>query len=34
LEACQQLERMHATTLGAVLITARDGGSRRYPHRG
>jgi polysaccharide biosynthesis transport protein len=34
LEAHQQLERMHATTLGAVLITARDGGSRRYPHRG
>jgi capsular exopolysaccharide synthesis family protein len=34
LEARQHLERMHATTLGAVLITARDGGPRRYPHRG
>jgi polysaccharide biosynthesis transport protein len=34
LEARQQLERMHATTLGAVLINARDGGPRRYPHRG
>jgi capsular exopolysaccharide synthesis family protein len=33
LEAHQHLERMHATTLGAVLITARDGGSRRYTHR-
>jgi capsular exopolysaccharide synthesis family protein len=34
LDARQQLERMHATTLGAVLISARDGAPRRYPHRG
>jgi polysaccharide biosynthesis transport protein len=35
LEACQHLERMHATTLGAVLINAPDGGPKRYPpHRG
>ncbi len=34
LDASQQLERMHATTLGAVLIGARDGGPRKYPHRG
>jgi polysaccharide biosynthesis transport protein len=33
-DAHQQLEKMHATTLGAVLISARDGGPKRYPHRG
>lgn len=34
LEARQHLERMHATMLGAVLINARDGGPKTYPHRG